>query len=66
MQLIPGEMPIDFEVEPETASKPPPMGPSQFRRTNPALNDRDLAYAYCEYLRRQPCIGVNMTKSKDR
>lgn len=66
MQFIPTEMPLDFEADTETAPKPPLMGPRQFRRENPTLNDRDLAYAYCEYLRRQPGIGDEMTKQKRR
>ncbi len=66
MQFIPSEMPLESEAETETAPKPPPMGPRQFRRENPTLNDRDLAYAYCEYLRRQPGIDVEMTKPKCR
>ena len=66
MQFIPAEMPLDFEADAETAPKPTAMGPRQFRRENPALNDRDLAYAYCEYLRSQPDIDVGMTKPIDQ
>lgn len=65
MQFIPSEMPLDIEVETETASENPPIRPSQFRLDNPALSDRDLAYAYRRYPRVQMGGQGNVTGPKD-